>query len=227
MNLSEKQPSNDLESENDENPWFKIFRSQVKQNRFLPKNWSDKHFYKMERDEGSYLDKIIKILETRDLKDQVGIWINGKTGHGKTHLLISLFNSICWQYYHLNNGLNGNVKFWNYSDLCGVLRQNANDYEMLCKIRYIDFLFIDDLGTSKVTDFIQEKIYSIFNFRCENNLPTFVTTNLTIKDINEEFTERMGSRIKESAVWIELNGTKDYRSNIFLNNMKKYKEIIK
>lgn len=172
------------------------------------------------------LSKIVATLKDFDLGEKVGFWFSGKTGHGKTMLLLSLFNSISWKYYHANGGLKGQVQFYNYTDLCGVLRQNPNDHDLVCKIREVEYLFIDDVGTSKSTDFIQEKIYSIFNYRCENELPTFVTTNLEFKDINAEFTERMGSRIKESAVWLELKDGKDYRSKIFIENMQKYKHLL-
>lgn len=216
-----------IENELAQNPWDVIFQSQYDQNKFLPTNWHQKHFSTLELEPNSQLEKIVSVLKTRTLDDNVGIWLSGKTGHGKTHLLLSLFNNLSWYYYHQNKALYGQVKFYNYTDLCGVIRQDPNNYDFFCKIRSPRFLFIDDIGTSKTTDFMQEKIYSIFNYRCENELPTFVSTNLSIKEINQEFSERMGSRIQESAVWIELKDAKDYRSKKFKQNMAKYKEILK
>lgn len=208
-----------------ENPWDRIFKTQASQNKFLPKNWHEKHFSNLEAKEGTQLFELIKILDSRELDDQVGVWLSGKTGHGKTHLLLALFNRLSWLMFSQRGFLNNQIKFYNYTDLCGIIRQDPNNYDLFCKLRSPEFLFIDDIGTSKTTDFIQEKIYSLFNYRCENNLPTFASTNMTSKQINEEFSERMGSRIQESAVWIELAQTKDYRSKIFQTNMDKYKHL--
>lgn len=211
----------------EESPWFTIYRAQKSQNKFLPNNWHEKHFSTMKYESDTQLQKIVLLLKDRMLDDNVGIWLCGKTGHGKTHILLSLFNNLSWYLWHRDGGLSDQIKFYNYTDLCGLLRQDPNNYDSFCKLRSPQFLFIDDIGTSKSTDFIQEKIYSIFNYRCENELPTFVSTNLSIKEINNEFTERMGSRIQESAAWIELKETRDYRSNLFKVNMKKYREVLK
>lgn len=208
-----------------ESPWIKIFKSQEAANRFLPKNWHEKHFSNMQIEKNSFMENLVKILKERKLDDSVGIWFAGATGAGKTYLLASLFNHISWYYYHSRNGLHGQVKWWAYVDLISVLREDPNNFEKFCKIREVEFLFIDDLGISKGTDFVQEKIYSIFNFRLENELPTFVTTNLNPDDLKKEFGERMTSRIKECAAWIELRDAKDRRSEIFKRNMEKYRVL--
>lgn len=223
--MSSPDLSSNQSDESEENPWDKVHASQHQHNKILPKNWRNKHFDSMNAQEGSFLQNLIAILKQRDIEDSDGIWFYGQTGHGKTHLLISLFNWLSWIYFHKNGGLKQEVKFWNYSDLCGVLRQDPNNFDLLQNIRSVDLLFIDDVGVSKQTDFIQEKFYSIFNYRVENDLPTFVTTNLTIEDIKKEFTERMTSRIKEGGAWIELKGTTDFRSNKFLKTMEKYKDL--
>lgn len=127
---------------------------------------------------------------------------------------------MAWYFYHDNDqSLRGQFRYWNYSDLCGMLRQNPNDFDWLHSVRKVRFLFIDDVGVSKASDFIQEKVYSIFNYRCENDLPTFVTTNLKSAELKAEFTERLTSRIKESGFWFEINGS-DYRNNIYSENLK-------
>lgn len=230
--ILKKLPTNSTNSSNNQSeveveilPWDKVFASQKTGNKILPKNWQTKHFDTMVVDSGSFLERLILILKQRTLEDRDGIWFYGETGHGKSHLLTALFNWISWQYYFKNQGLHGKVRYWNYSDLCGVLRQDPNNFDLLQEIRSVDYLFIDDIGISKSTDFIQEKIYQIFNYRVENDLPTFVTTNMSIEDIKKEFTERMSSRIKESSAWIQLKGTKDFRSNMFLKTMEKYKGL--
>ena len=208
------------------NPWEPIINAINTYNKDLPKNWTSKNFDNFERESGSQLDMVVKVLSKRDLNDPVGVFLSGGAGCGKTHLLLSLMSRLAWFYYYAQNGINDQIKFYNYSDLCGILRQDPNNFELFCKIRKPAYLFIDDLGVSKTSDFVQEKIYSIFNYRVENELPTFVSTNLTIQEIANEFTERMTSRIKQSSVWVELKNQKDYRSKHFIENMNKYKKIM-
>lgn len=215
------------EIQNEEiDPWIKVHTSQSNQNKNLPLKWFEKHFSLMEIESGSFLEKLVKTLSSRDLVDPVGIWFVGGTGAGKTHILLSLFNHISGLYYSKHQALNGNIKFWSYGDLVATIQQDPNNFELLQKIRGAAFLFIDDIGATKGSEFIQGKIYSIFNYRLEQDLPTFVTTNLSSEDIKKEFGERMLSRIKESSAWVELKEFKDRRTNIFKNNMTKYRHLM-
>lgn len=209
-----------------ENPWDKIFKSQQATNRDLPKNYYLKHFDNMEIEPNSQLEKIVAVLRDRQINDPVGIWFTGGTGAGKTYLLTSLFNFLSWNYFYSNNGLHGQVKWWSYVDLTSILREDPNNFEKFQRIRGVDLLFIDDIGITKGSDFIQEKIYSLFNYRLENELPTFVTTNLNPDEIKKEFGERMLSRIKEGSAWLELKNAKDRRSEIFKTNMAKYSQLM-
>ena len=202
--------------------WTKVIESINYHNPLMPKNWHLKNFDNFVAPAGSEFETIVKKLSDFDLTAPYGVFLTGVAGVGKTHLLLSLLGRLAWLLNFYENGTNGEIKFYNYSDLCGILRQDPNDFKLLCKIRSPRFLFIDDLGTSKTSDFVQEKIYSIFNHRVENGLATFVTTNLTHKEIGQEFTERMTSRIKESSVWIEIKSKTDYRSNHFIKNMKEF-----
>lgn len=218
-------PSQTESTQKQESPWDKVFKSQIQQNKHLPKNWWNKHFMTIEAEKESYLEKLVNTLAQRDLEDPIGLWFTGAAGTGKTHLMLCLFNHICWQYYHIYGGLNGQVRYWSYTDLISTLREDPNNFKKFCEIREVAYLFIDDVGTTKGTDFVQEKIYSIFNYRMENELPTFVSTNLSAENIKSEFGERMSGRIKESCAWIDLKITKDRRTDIFKNNMKKYQHL--
>jgi DNA replication protein DnaC len=190
----------------------------------LPLNWYDKNFSLFEPQDEA-MKKLVKHLESRPLEDNVGLWISGKTGVGKTHVLYGTLISLSWKYFWKHETLHNQFKIYNYSDLCSIIRQDPNNFDLIKKIRSPRYLFIDDIGVSKSSDFIQEKIYNIFNYRCEYGLPTFVTTNLTYTEIIQEFNERMASRIKETSAWVELKNQKDYRTQKFKNNMKPYLEI--
>lgn len=200
----------------------------AKTNKHLPKSFGLKTFDQYhQRSDVQGLEPLFKYLTARTYKDNRSIWISGQAGVGKTHLMIATLLNMAWYFWHENDlSLRGQFRFWNYSDLCGELRQNPNDFDWLCRVRKVRFLFIDDVGVSKASDFIQEKVYSIFNYRCENELPTFVTTNLKSGELQGEFTERLTSRIKESGFWFEINGA-DYRNKIYRDNLETLKDHTK
>jgi DNA replication protein DnaC len=195
-------------------------------NQLLPIDWDLKTFDRINIESNSKLEKLVNVLKSYTLEDN-GFWLSGSVGCGKTHLLLSVFNLISLQYleaygeYHLKN-----IKYYNYSDLCSLLRDDPNNFDKFQKLRSPQYLFIDDVGVSKSSDFIQEKIYSLFNYRVEQNLVTFVTTNLSLKEVQLEFNDRMVSRIKESSAWVDMSGVKDYRSNFIKDNMKKFRFLV-
>ncbi len=209
--------------EHEESLENKIYKAHSVYNIYLPINWNNKTFSTFETKDQK-LQKLYNILIKQELNDN-GFWLSGSVGCGKTHLLLALFNLISEKFYEKTNGINDEIKYYNYSDLCGLLRQDPLNFERFHKIRSPKYLFIDDVGVSKSSDFIQEKIYSLFNYRIEQNLPTFVTTNLGLAEVQKEFNDRIVSRIKESSAWIELTGVKDYRSNFIQNNMARFKDL--
>lgn len=223
---SEKREQELAEKERVRNlPETQIFGSNNVYNPLLPFLYQQKTFESFKADDDDKLRKIYTVIKSQKI-DDCGFWLSGGVGCGKTHLMLATFNSICRQVFDYYGELKGNVKFYNYADLCAILRQDPNDFDKFQKIRSPEFLFIDDLGVSKSTDFIQEKIYSLFNYRVEQGFATFVSTNLSIKEIQSEFSDRMVSRIKESSAWVDMNGIKDYRSNFMKENMARFKGIL-
>lgn len=213
-------PTSDEIAEN----WRKVIEAVNYHNEFMPRNWTSKNFETFSVEPGTELANMVKKLRQIAINGRYGVFLAGAAGSGKTHLLLSILANLAWSYYFTHNGIHGQLKFYNYADLCGILRQDPNDFNKFHKIRSADLLFIDDIGVSKTSDFVQEKIYSLFNYRMENELPTFATTNLTIKEVSEEFTERMTSRLKESSIWLTLKTTGDWRTKIYQENINDFKK---
>lgn len=226
MQLSQPQQGTDVENPPDQNPWEPIIKALQSQNPHLPDKWITKTFDSLKVEPNSQLAKVVGILSQRDLDDPVGLWLAGGPGCGKTHLLMATMARLAWFKWQRDGGINGQIKFYNYADLCLQITQCQNDFAFMHKIRSPKYLFIDDLGARKTSDFIQDRIYQIINYRVEHDLPTFVSTNLDFPGVVAEFSERMGSRLKESSAWIELKKTHDHRTKIFINNMEKYKDVI-
>jgi DNA replication protein DnaC len=62
------------------------------------------------------------------------------------------------------------------------------------EIRNADLLVMDDFGTQNATAWAQEKLFQIINYRYINKLPTVITTNLILDEIES----RIRSRLQDS-----------------------------
>ena len=76
------------------------------------------------------------------------------------------------------------------------------------EIRNISLLVLDDLGTQNATPWAQEKLYQIFNHRYVNRLPTVVTTNQPLEEIEGRIQSRL--RDPELVSQVKINAP-DYR----------------
>lgn len=58
----------------------------------------------------------------------------------------------------------------------------------------VPLLMLDDLGVESSTRWVQEKLDTIIDHRLVNNLPTLVTTNLTMDELNFRISSRLQRR---------------------------------
>ena len=110
-----------------------------------------------------------------------GMWLVGAMGIGKTHLMGAFTNrlvakNISVRFLSMNQLIKDcheKIKY-NSADLDGFLRNIKTNSEVL---------IFDDLGTEPITNWsLKTVIYDIFDYRMNNKLPTFVTSNLSIMD---------------------------------------------
>lgn len=110
-----------------------------------------------------------------------GMWLVGAMGIGKTHLMGAFTNrlvakNISVRFLSMNQLIKDcheKIKY-NSADLDSFLRNIKTNSEVL---------IFDDLGTEPITNWsLKTVIYDIFDYRMNNKLPTFVTSNLTIMD---------------------------------------------
>ncbi len=145
-------------------------------------------------------DRFEKIRETRR-----GLYIHGPVGTGKTHIAYALKKKWCEQQGR-------SALFWNTTEL---LRSIKNDFDKKLYDRDREeqnimesrgLLFLDDIGSEKITDFVAETFYLIVNHRYQEVLPIIFTSNLPIKDLAERIGDRTASRIVEMCDVVELIG---------------------
>lgn len=146
-------------------------------------------------------ERFEKIHETRK-----GMYVHGSVGSGKTHISYSLKKF--WD----SKASKGAI-FWNTAELMREIKMDF-DRPAIDKtraeekiMRFTGLLFIDDIGSEKMTDFVAETFYMIINHRYEKRLPIIFTSNLPIGDLAERIGDRTTSRIVEMCDVIELSGS--------------------
>lgn len=91
---------------------------------------------------------------------------------------------------------------------------NQFDYILDC-----DLLIIDDLGTEFYNSFTNSQLYLIINERLLRKKCTVISTNLSLQDINTNYSERVYSRII-SSYWVQRIIGEDIRLHMAITGTK-------
>ncbi len=67
-------------------------------------------------------------------------------------------------------------------------------------------LVLDDLGTEKVTDWVDEQLYTIAGFRASRNLPMIITSNLEPDQIKKRYDARLVQRLFGGSTLLHIKG---------------------
>jgi DNA replication protein DnaC len=122
------------------------------------------------------------------------IVLSGASGCGKTHIAAAIVNRV------LERG--EAALFVVVPDLLDHLRsayQPGADVgydELFERVRNAPVLVLDDLGTQAPTQWAQEKLFQLINYRFNARLPMVVTTNLA----PEQLDERLRTRLTDTSV---------------------------
>ena len=115
--------------------------------------------------------------------------LKGGYGCGKTHLAAAISN------YRIANGQP--VLFVVVPDLLDHLRATYAPTSQVSfdkrfeEVRAAPLLILDDLGTQSATPWAQEKLYQILNYRYNARLPTVITTNHELEEIDLRLRSRL------------------------------------
>lgn len=132
----------------------------------------------------------------------------GSYGCGKTHLAAAIANA-CVEF-----GMS--TIFLTVPDLLDWLRYSYGGGDVTFEqrfeeIRNIDLLVLDDLGTQNSTQWAEEKLFQIIDYRYTHRLPLVVTSNLKL----EELDDRIRSRLQDPDLVTRVRIiAPDYRSPV-------------
>lgn len=127
---------------------------------------------------------------TRDYARDPEDWLvlHGENGCGKTHLAAAIANE--------NIKAGKPVQFVVVPDFLDHLRstfgpESKVSYDQLFEsVKTAPLLILDDFGEQSSTPWAQEKLYQVINHRYNAQLPTVVTTCLSLEEIARRFSSR-------------------------------------
>ncbi|MBQ3297722.1 MAG: primosomal protein DnaI [Bacilli bacterium] len=139
-----------------------------------------------------------------------GIYLTGSFGSGKTYLIAALFNEMA------KKGEKSVLIY--YPEFLRSLKASFGiDFnERFEYIRRVPLLLLDDIGAENCSNWSRDEILGpLLQYRMENHLPTFFTSNLTLSELEKSLSitssgvdkvkaRRIIERIKQLTVPLEL-----------------------
>ncbi len=154
----------------------------------------------------------------------LGLLFCGDNGVGKTHLAVAVLRELV-----SSKGARG--QFWDFHELIREIKSSydpetkTTELQVLEPVIEMDVLLLDDLGAWKMTDWMNDTLFSILNSRYMAKRPTIISTNF--QDVTREqalaadplrrrefLVERIGqrlrSRLMEMCAVVRMQGS-DHR----------------
>lgn len=139
-------------------------------------------------------------------KDSNNLYFCGRTGLGKTHLSLAIANEVIKKGYNVVYG--SVINFLNKLEREKFGRTDTFETEDI--LIGADLLILDDLGAEFSTPFVVSALYNILNSRIARGVPTIISSNLNMKEVENRYPESIVSRIIGNYQIIEFSG-KDIR----------------
>lgn len=147
-----------------------------------------------------------KAFVEKDTTGFKGLYLYGNAGSGKTHLVSAIANKLLLKSF---------PRFVTAPELLLEIKKtfgnnHTNNDEYLDKLSYTKLLIIDDLGSEKPTEWVQETLFVLIDRRYTHLLPTIFTSNFSLDQLKDRLGYRIASRIAEMSDVVELKSV-DYR----------------
>lgn len=129
--------------------------------------------------------------------------ISGNTGVGKTYLA----NCIAGEILKAGKSVIYMSAHQFFSQLADyTFRRGQENADTLSFLLHCDLLIIDDLGTELNNGFINSQLFLCINERILHRKSTIISTNLSLKQLSQTYTERISSRFIESYEYFHIYG---------------------
>ena len=183
----------------------------------MPKEIREASFKNVYKDDSNRLETIKflkKFYDNYQKGEKIkGLYLYGNFGCGKTYLISALFNELA------KKDIKSTIIY--FPEFLRSLKAsfgNIDDtYEdKFNAVKEANLLLLDDVGAEKLSDWARDEVLGvILQYRMEENLPTFFTSNLSIKEFEEHLqigrsgedkikARRIIERIKYLTEYIEM-----------------------
>lgn len=152
---------------------------------FLPETLKNAQFTDWSQEEIKSNEAILAayqmLMQNKTNDEKSGLFIGGKFGVGKTHLLGAIANESA------KSGQSVILCFW--PEVTNYLKTHFDQsYEYLQKFKNVDVLLIDDIGSEAISNFIRDDVFlPLIQYRMNFNKQTFFTSNLTQVQLEGHF----------------------------------------
>jgi DNA replication protein DnaC len=149
--------------------------------------------------------KVAKDWAEAPLTDR-GFFFVGTPGVGKTYLAVAALR------HKIENGLL-NARFINVPLFLDAVRSSfkfsddsvQSDFQFICDRASV--VVLDDFGKERATDWATERLYVIVESRYSSMLPTIVTSNRTLDELNDLGYGATVSRLTEMCTVVKVGGS--------------------
>ncbi|MBR3161125.1 MAG: primosomal protein DnaI [Bacilli bacterium] len=129
-----------------------------------------------------WLKNFIDTYEAK--KGMKGLYLTGNFGCGKTYLISACLNELAKKDHK--------IAIIYYPEFLRSLKESFGDNdeynEKFNFIKKTELLLIDDIGAETMTEWSRDEVLgTILQYRMQEGLTTFFTSNLSIKDLEEHF----------------------------------------
>lgn len=127
----------------------------------------------------------------------MNLFLFGNYGTGKTMLMSILCRALANDYLFACRFVNM-VDFMNEVRDCFNSSNTKTTTETLNNYKKSEILFLDDIDKIKPSEYAREVIYSLVNYRTENELPTIISANHSPEELDSKyFEEAIVSRLAD------------------------------
>lgn len=166
----------------------------------------------------------------RIFREGQGLFLQGPVGTGKSHLSVATLRAIveaniekfgcmpsetpvfgAHEYPGCSCAMLSTLEFLG-SQRQSYAARNAKYLAgyLLHQARICEIIVLDDIGSEKPSDWGEEQLFSLIDLRYRMQRSTILTSNCTLKELEERLGERIVSRIFEMCEGIKVGG-EDYR----------------
>lgn len=149
----------------------------------------------------------VKYANTESLFEEPhnGLMLYGGVGTGKTHLVAAIANAF------VDRGIV--TLFATFSEHLEHIRlefDRSGEKKYLARMKSVPVLVLDDIGKERKTEWSQQILFDVVNFRYEHMLPIIITSNLDEDGLANYTGGAVWSRLYEMCSGVKTTST-DYR----------------